>query len=137
MKIQEQLAIRLKDTRVEALQLQKPLKAADKPLTLEIEHELIGDAEKNFLLRFKCEVQHKEGVTLILSFLAEFETNQSVTEEFFKKSFAKINAPAIAYPFLRAYIANFFISSGYNALMLPTINFQAMAEKEREKANGV
>lgn len=52
-----------------------------------------------------------------------------------RQGFAKINAPAIAYPFLRAYIANFFISSGYNALMLPTINFQAMAEKEREKAN--
>ena len=62
--------------------------------------------------------------------LAEDECLDKVLDEdFFNEAFARINAPAIAYPFLRAYIANLFVASGYDALMLPTVNFQALAEK--------
>ena len=52
-----------------------------------------------------------------------FETDEEITEEFKNSHFPKINAPAIAYPYLRAYVSNLTLQSGVAPVMLPTINF--------------
>ena len=52
-----------------------------------------------------------------------FETDEEITEEFKTSHFPKINAPAIAYPYLRAYVSNLTLQSGVTPVMLPTINF--------------
>ena len=52
-----------------------------------------------------------------------FETDEEITEEFKNSHFPKINAPAIAYPYLRAYVKNLTLQSGVTPVMLPTINF--------------
>ena len=52
-----------------------------------------------------------------------FETDEEITEEFKNSHFPKINAPAIAYPYLRAYVSNLTLQSGVTPVMLPTINF--------------
>ena len=52
-----------------------------------------------------------------------FETDEEITEEFKNSHFPKINAPAIAYPYLRAYVSNWTLQSGVTPVMLPTINF--------------
>ena len=52
-----------------------------------------------------------------------FETDEEITEEFKNSHFPKINAPAIAYPYLRAYVSNLTLQSGATPVMLPTINF--------------
>ena len=41
-----------------------------------------------------------------------FLTSNGVDESFINSDFAKINAPAIAYPFLRSYISQFLLLSG-------------------------
>ena len=56
---------------------------------------------------------------LELKAVAHFFSLEPVTEEFLKSDFAQINAPAISFPFLRAYIANFTVNSGFNPIMLP------------------
>ena len=52
-----------------------------------------------------------------------FETDEEITEEFKNSHFPKINAPAIAYPYLRAYVSNLTLQSGVTPVMLPTIKF--------------
>ena len=52
-----------------------------------------------------------------------FETDEEITEEFKNSHLPKINAPAIAYPYLRAYVSNLTLQSGVTPVMLPTINF--------------
>ena len=52
-----------------------------------------------------------------------FETDEEITEEFKNSHFPNINAPAIAYPYLRAYVSNLTLQSGVTPVMLPTINF--------------
>ena len=48
--------------------------------------------------------------------------------------FTKINAPAIAYPYLRAYISNLTLQSNGDPVILPTINFVAFHRRiEPEK----
>lgn len=52
-----------------------------------------------------------------------FKTDEEITEDFKNSHFPKINAPAIAYPYLRAYVSNLTLQSGVTPVMLPTINF--------------
>lgn len=47
-----------------------------------------------------------------------------------KSMFFDFNAPAILYPYVRAYVNALTSLSGFNPLILPTINFAARIEKE-------
>lgn len=65
-------------------------------------------------------------------YLAEFETDEPIDQEFMDGHFPSVNAPAIAYPFLRSYVSTVTLNSGVEPMILPTINFQALA-KEHQK----
>lgn len=58
-----------------------------------------------------------------------------IDEEFKKSSFPKINAPAIAFPYLRAAIANMTLQAGLPPLMLPSFNFNKLAEDKAKSEN--
>lgn len=58
-----------------------------------------------------------------VKFIAQFECQEEIEQEFKDSGFPIINAPAIAYPFLRAFVHNFFLNAGYNTILLPTYNF--------------
>ena len=60
-----------------------------------------------------------------------FRLDEEITEEFKLSDFPKINAPAIAFPYLRALVSNITLQSGFDPVMLPSINFVKLAE-ERE-----
>lgn len=59
-----------------------------------------------------------------------FETDEPVTEEFKKSSFLKINAPAIAFPYLRSYISTLTMLSGFDTVVLPSVNFVKIADNQ-------
>lgn len=56
-------------------------------------------------------------------FWAFFVSDEPLTQEFLESHFASVNAPAIAYPYLRSFIALSLVGAGYDAMHLPTINF--------------
>lgn len=85
--------------------------------------------ENSFIIIFNLGVKSLDGYSLEIEFVAFFESDEPVDEFFMGSHFAKVNAPAIAYPFLRSYISNLTLQSGYEPFMLPTINFQALANK--------
>lgn len=58
-----------------------------------------------------------------------------VTEDTLRLPFIQINAPAIAYPYLRAFVSTLCVNAGYDSVFLSTINFQALFEAK--KKNGV
>jgi len=60
---------------------------------------------------------------LSIEYATKFLADDDIDEEFKESHFVKVNAPAIAYPFLRAYIGNFTLNSGFSPIILPTINF--------------
>ncbi len=66
---------------------------------------------------------------LDIEYVALFEASDEIDEEFKESAFPRVNAPAIAYPFLRAFIGNFLLNGGYEPIMLPSINFQALYNK--------
>lgn len=81
------------------------------------------NSSKNFVIKFHLEVKTEETSFFELEFLSKFECEQDIDKKFKESNFPIINAPAIAYPFLRAFVSNFFVSSGYYPILLPTYNF--------------
>ncbi|NOQ64945.1 MAG: preprotein translocase subunit SecB [Methyloprofundus sp.] len=75
-----------------------------------------------FVIIFKLSLNNEE-FSLLLEYAARFSVDAEIDEEFKTSHFVKVNAPAIAYPFLRAYISNLTLNSGFLPIILPTINF--------------
>ena len=80
------------------------------------------ELEKSFGIGFIVEiVNNKYMIKLEMRFF--FESDNVIDEKFKNGTFPKVNAPAIAFPYLRAYISNLTMQSGYEPLLLPSINF--------------
>lgn len=58
-----------------------------------------------------------------LEMLFLFQIDQHIDEDFKQSDFVKINAPAIAFPYVRSYISNFTLQSGFDPIILPSVNF--------------
>lgn len=85
--------------------------------------------EDNFYVIFALTLKTDEGAVIKITFRSQFIADAPLDEEFKKSSFALISAPAIAYPYLRTFVSNFTLNSGYAPIMLPSVNFVAMRDK--------
>lgn len=84
-----------------------------------------GVNEKSNSMRFEFVVgvkDNKNVVDIKVTTVAFFEYDSSLTEAQ-KKTFFMYNAPAILFPYIRAYISTLTAQSGIDAIVLPTINF--------------
>lgn len=94
---------------------------------------LTDPLSNRFTITFNIKLED-EGKTFFLSLLAvaEFETNIDLNQEFKDSPFAKINAPAIAFPYIRTFISNFTLNSGISPIILPSFNFVKIAEEKTQ-----
>lgn len=53
-----------------------------------------------------------------------------ITDEFKKSNFPRVNAPAIAFPYLRAMVSTITLQAGLKAVILPSINFASREDDE-------
>ncbi|MEM0955426.1 MAG: protein-export chaperone SecB [Pseudomonadota bacterium] len=88
------------------------------------------DDRSSFAIRFACEVASKDEFKLELEYLAIFEVDEPYDDDFMSGPFVRVNAPAIAYPYLRAFVSNLTLNCGYEANYLPTVNFQVLYNEE-------
>lgn len=83
--------------------------------------------EKSFGIGFIVVITNNSyKIELEMNFL--FESDEIIDERFKNSSFPKVNAPAIAFPYLRAYISNLTMQSGFTPLLLPSINFVELSD---------
>lgn len=88
-----------------------------------------------FGVEFKLKIEDKQ-FDLFIEAMFHFELmDESVTEEFKLSSFPKVNAPAIAFPYLRAFVSNLTLQSGLEPIILPSINFVKLAEENSNTEN--
>lgn len=85
------------------------------------------EENRRFDLFFEIDVKDTD-FDLFIKMLFIFEIDDDITEEFKVSDFPKINAPAIAFPYLRALISNITLQSGFRPVMLPSINFVEFAK---------
>lgn len=79
-------------------------------------------SKHSFKIVFYLTINDKK-FNLDIEALFNFTTDEEITEEFKLSNFPKINAPAIAFPYLRAFVSNLTLQSGVTPAMLPSINF--------------
>lgn len=85
---------------------------------------------RSFSVEFNLAISdQEENYHLEVTYEANFLTQDEITEDFIQSSFPRINAPAIAFPYLRAYISLLTQQSGYNTVVLPSLNFVKLAKE--------
>ena len=90
----------------------------------------------HFFIIFDLAIVVPAGYLLNTKYIAQFESDEPIAEELREQlPVFKINAPAIAYPFLRSYIATVLLNSGLPPVMLPTINFIELAKQHETPAS--
>lgn len=70
---------------------------------------------------------------LELQFTGYFSLDEKMPGNFKESSWPTVNAPAITFPYLRAFLASFLAISGYSPIHIPSINFVAVAEQTKRK----
>ena len=84
-----------------------------------------------FCVLFLIEVLHEGEFKISVKYSAWFLTSEDFNEEFLNSEFALVNAPAIAYPFLRSFISNLTLNAGYHPVILPTVNFVKLYQDQK------
>ena len=89
-----------------------------------------SDDDKSFTVYFEITL-NDEKFDLFVEAVFNFITDSAIDEEFKLSAFPKINAPAIAFPYIRAFISNLTLQSGLNPVILPSINFVKISEDKK------
>jgi preprotein translocase subunit SecB len=136
----KQLFIKFNDIKVKKLdaKFNGPDISQEYNILLNFEPVFYPDEKKNkdFALDFSIKIDSTDGIVSIdLSALAYFSTSEIITEEFKKSDWVTINAPAIAFPFLRSYVSTITLNSGVSPIILPAFNF-TRRKKEGDAKTG-
>ena len=122
--------IQLKSTRVEELHLTFSADTDKDSFSFGFANGYSKNELDLFIVKFDVKIESERGYELKLLYVAEFQVDSEITDDFKESHFPKVNAPAIAYPYLRSYVSFVILNSGYEPLILPTINFQAMSNNQ-------
>ena len=94
-----------------------------------------SNRQEMFGVLFDVELVQPEEFKLQMKFVAWFESPEPLTKEDVNSAFARINAPAIAFPYLRSFVSLLTLNSGLRPAILSTVNFIEM-HKEFEAKQG-
>ena len=97
-------------------------------LSLDVGQFYPDDEEKIFGVGFKVAFS-QEGYSIKAEMRFFFETDEAISDNFKKGPFPVINAPAIAFPYLRSFLSILTMQAGYTPIMLPSVNFVEFAKK--------
>ena len=76
-----------------------------------------------FIVEFKAKLFNKEGnFKAYFTMVALFEAHNVIDDDFKNSLLVKINAPAIAFPFLRSFITTVSVNAGFKPIIIPSIN---------------
>jgi|SRR5471030_2472527 len=106
-------------------------------LDLSVEAVKAGDKAVSVLLNLKLVLE--DDVLMSLCYAVTFDVEDPANADFkvvdstLTDTFIQVNAAAIAYPFLRAYVSTISINSGYKSILLPAVNFQAIFNHKKKK----
>ena len=89
--------------------------------------------KKKFAIAFQIGLNNEDNsFKLEVKAIAHFIANIELDQNFEQSAFVKINAPAIAFPYVRTFISNLTLNTGYNPIVLPSFNFVKLAEKNSD-----
>jgi len=105
----------------------------NKSFSLEFSNQYDNADNKIFSVVFEIEILHPDDFSLKCTYVTWFKTSEPIDDIFKSSDFPNINAPAIAFPFLRSFIGIVTLNAGYSPSILPSINFVAFNQNKIEK----
>lgn len=69
---------------------------------------------------------------IVVKAIAIFEFDSGTEIEKYKSNYFVLNAPAILFPYIRAYISNLTTQSGLFTVTLPTLNLSSLSDTLRQ-----
>jgi len=125
--------IQLVDTFVKRIQLESISEQVTESTEFGFSEGYSEDNPETFIVEFALKINSASGFILELHYICQFMTDKPIDVEFKESAFPKVNAPAIGYPYLRAFVSNVLLSSGFEPAILPTINFQAQYNEAQKQ----
>lgn len=102
----------------------------DNKLNIDISKSIEGnELSVELTVEIKTGVGEKTDVEMVVKMVGQF-TRTAGIDQIPVERFAKVNAPAIIFPFVREHIASVTSKAGIPTILLPPINFVKMAEDE-------
>ncbi|MEO0042629.1 MAG: hypothetical protein RL329_2077 [Bacteroidota bacterium] len=98
---------------------------ATKAMEMEIAYGVVIADEKHFIVEFHLKL-FNEKIKGQFKMAALFETDTVIDDEFKQSALVQVNAPAIAFPYLRSFVSTTTVNAGYNAVILPSINLTSL-----------
>lgn len=91
------------------------------------------DLDNKFVVAFSLSIasDDKERMSIEIFAQALFETSEAINEEFKASYFANVNAPAIAFPFVRSFVQTLSVNMGITPIILPSYNFAQAFEESK------
>lgn len=120
---------------------QLSLELGERKIGLAVEAAKVDDSI--VVVRTFLKLALADGLGMSVTYAVNFECTDSanpefvVNDELMQVPFIQVNAPAIAYPFLRAYVSTICVNSGVPSVLLPPVNFQAIYSKRKEEGQAV
>ena len=78
---------------------------------------------RDFFLEFDVNLKSAKEFECSLTYVFLFATTEDINEKFINSHFPIVNAPAIAFPYIRSFLSNLSLNAGYLPSILPSINF--------------
>ena len=132
--------MQIKFNHIQFTQIEYKANTYDKSITNELETSLgiksmFSDEKKNdFAISFDLLLKNKsKEFKLKLTAIAHFSTSDEIDSDFRQSPFIEVNAPAIAFPYVRTFISNLTLNSGYDPIVLPAFNFVQLAEAKAKR----
>ena len=91
------------------------------------------DLDNKFVVAFSLSIasDNKERMSIEIFAQALFETSEAINGEFKTSYFANVNAPAIAFPFVRSFVQTLSVNMGITPIILPSYNFAQAFEESK------
>lgn len=121
--------IHLQNSIIDSLKISKgsvELDNLEEPFSIGFKSEFFDSDPLRYDIVFNIRIKHRQGIIFDIIYRSKFSTDSDINIDFHSSPFVFVNSPAIAYPFLRAYVANVTLLSGYDPMMIPTLNFQKL-----------
>lgn len=128
------MRLQLKSSKVSQLYFSKP---ENSETFFNLDYFIQKINTTNFSVEFKLEIIDPDVFEMGLVYNSIFEADSSLPEgeDFENNKFFSQNAPAIAYPYLRAFVSTVMLNAGYPPLMLPSVNFVELNKKKKDSQN--
>ena len=130
------MKIQLKDWKVKNLsfEMKDPNVNENDTNTFSFKHAPSFSTEESqeFIIGFQVNLNN-DNYNIKLEIIFLFEGDEVIDECFQNSPFVKINAPAIAFPYVRSYVSNLTLQSGFPPAMLPSVNFVELAKRNGEE----